>query len=543
MWPTLIAMTLAASMILVDQTAVPLASPDAIHDLHGSLDEGQWLLTANILPLAAFMVFGGKLGDLLGLRRVFLAGAVIFMGATVMAGIAQDMAWMLSARVVQGIGAACMMPTSVAIVSAVAPEDRRGMALGVLAGGSAFFAALGPVLGGVLTSVDWRLVFLINVPLAAGAILLTLSSCPPLPALAKGRVRDLDFAGMVTLALGAGLLLFGTSQAGDVGFDDPVVIGPILGALLSFGAFAVIELRIEDPLIDFRLFRHDNFLASNISQFLSGAVELGMGFLLPFVLLLVIGVGPVAAGIALIPATVPIILAGPLAGRAFDRIGGRVPLVVGFLVLAASGVALAVGVGDQSAVALIPGLALQGLGLGIVLTVNDPVGLNAVPERDRGRAAGMINTSEQLGGALGISILLAIELGWYRHQLDVKLAERGINPTEQQIADVKNFVLESEQKGLKNVDESATVHSVIGILADAHVAGFRLAFLVAACIALLGAAISFVLVRKEDRVSPHGPTFRRSRWRVWATRREEPQDEPAADAPRLPATPPPNPPR
>ena len=172
MWPTLIAMTLAASMILVDQTAVPLASPDAIHDLHGSLDEGQWLLTANILPLAAFMVFGGKLGDLLGLRRVFLAGAVIFMGATVMAGIAQDMAWMLSARVVQGIGAACMMPTSVAIVSAVAPEDRRGMALGVLAGGSAFFAALGPVLGGVLTSVDWRLVFLINVPLAAGAILL-----------------------------------------------------------------------------------------------------------------------------------------------------------------------------------------------------------------------------------------------------------------------------------------------------------------------------------------------------------------------------------
>ena len=535
MWLTLVAMTLSASMILVDQTAVPLATSDVIHDLNGSLDESQWLLTANILPLAAFMVFGGKLGDLLGLRRVFLAGAVIFMSATVMAGIAQDMTWMLSARVVQGLGAACMMPTSVAIVSAVAPDEKRGMALGVLAGGSAFFAALGPVLGGVLTSIDWRLVFLINVPLAIVAIALTLSACPALPALIKGRVRDLDFPGMVTLALAAALLLFGLSQAGDVGFDAPIVWGSVLVAALSFAAFAVIEMRVEDPLIDFRLFRHKNFLASNISQFLSGAVELGMGFLLPFVLLLVIGVGPVAAGLALIPATLPIIIAGPLAGRAYDRIGGRAPLVVGFLVLAASGAALAVGVADQSIAALIPGLALQGLGLGIVLTVNDPVGLNSVPERDRGRAAGMINTSEQLGGALGISILLGVELGYYRHRLDERLAERGINPTDAEVAEVKNFVLESEQKGLNNVEQSNVVHSVIGDLAAAHVDGFRLAYFVAAGLALLGAAICGQLVRKEDRVSIPGQTHRRSRWSVWATKREGPGAEPEALGGKLPS--------
>ncbi len=529
MWPALVAMTLSASMILVDQTAVPLASSDAIHDLHGSLDEGQWLLTANILPLAAFMVFGGKLGDLLGLRRVFLAGAVIFAGATVMAGLAQGMAWMLAARVVQGVGAACMMPTSVAIVSAVAPADRRGMALGVLAGGSAFFAALGPVLGGVLTSVDWRLVFLVNVPLAVVAIGLTLSACPPLPALVKGRVRDLDFAGMITLAAGAGLLLFGLSQAGDVGFDAPIVYGPVIAAIASFAAFALIELRLDDPLIDFRLFRHDNFLAANLSQLLSGAVELGMGFLLPFVLLLVIGVGPVAAGIALIPATVPIILAGPLAGRAFDRIGGRWPLVVGFLILAASGGALAIGVADQSVAALIPGLALQGLGLGIVLTVNDPVGLNAVPERDRGRAAGMINTSEQLGGALGISILLAIELGWYRHQLDERLAERGITPTAKQIADVKNFIVVADQRGLQNADQSPVVRDVLGDLTAAHVDGFQLAFIAAAALALAGAAVCFALVRKRDRVSAGGHFHRRSRWRELASGREA---DPAAAEPQ-----------
>jgi MFS family permease len=176
----LAAMTIAASMILVDQTAVPLATPRAVNDLGGSLDESQWLLTANILPLAAFMVLGGRVGDLFGLRRVFLAGALAFALATTFATAAQTMAWMITARVVQGCGAALMMPTSIAIVSSVFPTSRRGTALGVVAGGSATFAALGPVLGGILTSIDWRLVFVVNLLLAVLVVVLTLRSVPDL---------------------------------------------------------------------------------------------------------------------------------------------------------------------------------------------------------------------------------------------------------------------------------------------------------------------------------------------------------------------------
>jgi EmrB/QacA subfamily drug resistance transporter len=512
MWVTLIAMTLSSSMILVDQTAVPLATPDAIKGLGAGIDEGQWLLTANILPLAAFMVLGGRLGDLLGLRRVFLAGAAIFLAATMMAGAAQDMTWMISARVAQGLGAACMMPTAVAIVSAVAPADRRGMALGVLAGGSAFFAALGPVLGGILTSIDWRLVFFINVPLALLAIGLTLRGTPPLAPQLNGRVRDLDFAGMVTLAVAAGGVVFGLSQIADRSVGDPVVLIPLVAGAISGAAFILIELRVSDPLLDLRLFRHKNFLASNLSQVLAGSIELGMGYLLPFLLLLVIGVDPVLAGIALIPATIPIILAGPLAGRTFDRIGGRAPLTIGFLILAGSGIALAIAVPEKTIVSLVPGLVLQGLGLGIILTVNDPVGLNAVPENDRGRAAGMINTSEQLGGALGIAILLAVELGYYRHQLFGELAARGIHPTDQQYDQVQSFIQDSEQHGLGNVKESPLVQGVIHDLVATHVDGFRLTFLVAALIALVGAICSFALVRRTDRVTT-APVFgRRSRW-------------------------------
>src|SRR5882757_10906425 len=181
---TLAAMTLASSMILVDQTAVPLATPHAIQDLHASIGESQWLMTANILPLAALMVFGGRLGDLFGMRRVFLVGAVIFALATTAMGAAQNIEMAIAARAVQGAGAALMLPTAL---------------------------ALGPVLGGVLTSIDWRLVFLVNVPLAVLAIVLTLRETPEIEP-RKGASRDLDLPGVVTFALAVGTLIYDLSE-------------------------------------------------------------------------------------------------------------------------------------------------------------------------------------------------------------------------------------------------------------------------------------------------------------------------------------------
>ena len=318
---TLAAMTLASSMILVDQTAVPLAAPTAIDSLHASISESPWLLTANILPLAALMVFGGRLGDLFGMRRVFLWGAVLFAVSTTAMGAAQNIEWAIAARAFQGVGAALMMPTALAIVGTVYPDDRKGAALGILAGASAFFAALGPVLGGALTALNWRLVFLVNVPIALLAIAITLRATPPLEP-APGAERDLDLPGVVTFALSVGALVFGLSQAPDAGWGDPVTWAPLAVGVLLVPVFVAIERRTANPMIDFGLLRHLNFLAANISQFLAGMVELGLGFLTPFFLLLVVGISPAAAGVALIPATIPIILAGPLAGRPSTASGG-----------------------------------------------------------------------------------------------------------------------------------------------------------------------------------------------------------------------------
>jgi EmrB/QacA subfamily drug resistance transporter len=510
---TLAAMTLASSMILVDQTAVPLAAPHAILDLHADISKSQWLMTANILPLAALMVFGGRLGDLFGMRRVFLFGAVVFGLATTAMGASQDLTWAIAARAIQGAGAALMMPTALAIVSAVYPDEEKGSALGILAGASAFFAALGPVLGGALTAIDWRLVFLINVPLAALAIFLTWRWTPELEPDPKAS-RDLDLPGVVTFAAAVGLLIFGLSEGPQSGWGEAVTLGPIALGLLLIPVFLLIERRAKNPMINFQLFRHENFLASNLSQLLAGMIELGLGFLTPFFLLLVVGVSPAAAGVALIPATLPVILAGPLAGKAFDRFGGRWPLVGGFLVLAASGVVLAVSVSSESAVALIPGLLLQGIGLGVVLTVNDPTGLTAVPDKDAGEAAGMINTSEQLGGALGIAILEAIELGINFSKLHQHFDEHGIHPNHHQEEVGRNLILEAERKGIDHLPHGPILNLIKPDVIASHITAFEVTFYASAGIALLGALVTFVLVRKTDRVKPGGAGVfsRRSRW-------------------------------
>src|ERR1700742_2920805 len=486
---TLAAMTLESSMILVDQTAVPLATPHAIQDLHASVGQSQWLMTANILPLAALMVFGGRLGGLFGMRRVFLVGAAIFALATTAMGASQDIWMAIAARALQGAGAALMMPTALAIVSAVYPDEEKGAALGILAGASAFFAALGPVLGGALTAIDWRLVFFITVPLAIIAILLTLRATPDLEP-DPDASRELDLPGVVTFALAVGTLIFGVSEGPESGWGRPETLIPIAVGLILIPVFLAIERRSDNPMINFKLFRHENFLASNLSQLLAGMIELGLGFLTPFFLLLVVGVSPMTAGIALIPATIPVILAGPLAGRAFDRFGGRWPLVVGFLILAGSGVVLAVSVSSESAVALIPGLLLQGLGLGIVLTVNDPTGLTAVPEKDAGEGAGMINTSEQMGGALGLAVLSAVELGVNFHDLDSKLAAQGVHPSPQQYDEARNLIVEAEEKGIGHLPHSELLNIIKPDVIASHVHAFQVTFYASAGIAVIGAITS-----------------------------------------------------
>ena len=306
-------MTLANSMILVDQTAVPLAVPELIRDLGGDLDEGPWILTANILPLAAFMVLGGRLGDLLGLRRVFLAGASIFVVSSMLVGFSQDTMMAIAARGAAGdrrgaddadgardreLGlpegrarpGARHPRRPLGLLRRVRPGPRRGAERDRLAPGLPDQRAArdrDDRADAALGAASWR-------PSPAPSATSTTRASSP---------SGSRMAGIV----------FGLTQAsGESDWTQPAVVISLAGSVVALrSSSSLIEHRVANPLIEFRLFRHLNFLAANISQVLAGMVELGMGFLLPAYLLLVIGVSPAVAGLALIPATVPIILAGP----------------------------------------------------------------------------------------------------------------------------------------------------------------------------------------------------------------------------------------
>jgi MFS family permease len=268
--------------------------------------------------------------------------------------------------------------------------------------------------------------------------------------------------------------------------------------------------------MDFGLFRRLNYAMSTISQFLAGSIELACAFLLPLFLLMVIGYAPGTAGLALIPATLPIILVAPLAGRWFDKVGGRTPLTVGFVVLAASCFALALGFEHESLPALVPGLILQGIGLGIVLTVNDPTGLSSVPPGAQGQAAGVIDTSEQLGGAIGIAVFTVVLLHTYFDNIFEQAAELGVRVTEAEMREGHEFALRAEQEGFNQVRVPGGLPEQFGeVFKSGHADAYRFTFVLMGALALVGAALSFVLVRRDDAARRLHVFSRRSRW-TWA---------------------------
>ena len=493
----LVAMTVANGMVLVDQTAVPLILPSVIHEFGIGAQAAQWVLNASLLMLAGFLVFGGRLGDALGLRRVFVMGSILFAGASACAGLSPTFGVLLVFRVLQGLGGALMLPTSVAIVSHAYSGPERGGALGTMGGAAAVAGALGPVIGGGLTSLlGWRSVLLVNVPLAVLAVGAALFSVPR-EAPTRGS-RHIDFLGTGLLSVGLVCLVFGLSQSEVWGFSSPGVLIPLLVSAVAAPTFVLVELHAAFPLLDLRvLVRHHNYLGATISQGITGMAEMGLGLLLPLLLILNLGMSPGLAGLALLPATLPMIVVAPLAGRWYDRAGGRAPLAIGFAVLALSGALLAAGVHIRSYWPIFPGMLVYGIGLALVLTVNDPVSLDTLDERSEGQASGVSATAEQFGGALGIATLYLIFHTVYVHVLNALIGSGPLPALSPQLGThFKDAVISAEQTGL---NPSQFPKELRVYLPDAYVGsvwGMAAAFLTVTSLALVGLAAVVLLVRK-----------------------------------------------
>jgi EmrB/QacA subfamily drug resistance transporter len=495
-------MTLANAMILVDQTAVPLALPSIMQNFNIGSQQAQWVLNGSLLPLAGLLVLGGRLGDMFGRRRIFIIGTVVFTGASAVGGLAPLFPVLLACRVLQGAGGALMLPNTVAIVSGIFPGSERGRALGLMGGAAAIAGAFGPTIGGALTAaVSWRAVLLVNVPLAVLAVAGTLRAAPADPVVAQRPHMDVKGTVLLTVALVG--LVFGLSQSQAWGWVSPGALGPLVVSVVAAAVFLRVEKASPSPLMDLRLLlRHPNYLGATVSQFIAGMAEMGLALLFPLLLILNLGMSPALAGLALIPTTLPMVFGAPLAGRWYDRSGGRPPLVAGFAILLASGLLLAWSVHSRAYLPLLPGLLLYGSGLALILTVNDPVSLDTVPEEDHGQASGVAATAEQFGGAIGIAGLYLIFHASYLSWLQSDIAHSPLpGLTAQQAAAFKNALTAAESVGLQpSALHGSGLEPYLLPARSASENGYSVAFIAVSVACLAALFLMARLVRKPPAV-------------------------------------------
>ncbi|WP_045233319.1 DHA2 family efflux MFS transporter permease subunit, partial [Deinococcus pimensis] len=398
---TLGATVLGSSMAFIDGTVVNVALPALQRDLNANVAGVQWVVNAYTLLLAALILVGGALGDRYGRRRVFGLGVLVFAAASVACGLAPNLTALVAARAVQGVGGALLVPGSLAIIGAVFARERRGRAVGLWSGATSFVTVLGPVVGGALVdAASWRLVFLINVPLAlVVAWLLT-----RVPETREPGARGVDVPGAVLVTLGLGALTFGLIRAGEAGWTSLAVTTSLAGAALLAG-FVLWEARAREPMLPLALFRSRGFSGTNgVTLLLYGALGAAL-FLVPQVLILAQGYSATLAGAALLPMSLLLAgLSGVFGGLA-DRHGPR-PFLVGGPLLAGVGFALFAlpGLGGSYWTTYFPAALALGLGMAVVVAPLTSAVLGSVDRERSGLASGVNNAVARASGLLAVAV-------------------------------------------------------------------------------------------------------------------------------------------
>ncbi len=406
-WWTLGAVAFALFMIMLDNTVVNVALPSIQRELGIGISELEWTVNAYALTFAVLMLTGGKLADLLGRRKVFLAGLAVFTLSSLVCGLATSGGMLIAARTVQGAGAALMLPATLSIISATFHARERGLAIGIWAGVSAMALAIGPLVGGLLTEhINWSWIFFINVPVGAlGAVVGRLVIRESRDTSANQR---LDLPGLVTSAGALFALTFALIEASRYGWTSPTILGLFAVAAAGLVAFVLLELHQRAPMLDLSLFKSGTFAGANVTALLVTLAMFGVFFFMSLYVQQILGYSPVKAGAIFLPMTVLIIIIAPPAGKLSDRVGSRWLMATGMSLL---GVSLLIfsRLGLHSGFTnLLPGLVVGGFGMAITMTPMTAAAIGSVPVEKSGVGSGVLNTFRQVGGALGIAVMGAI---------------------------------------------------------------------------------------------------------------------------------------
>jgi EmrB/QacA subfamily drug resistance transporter len=465
-WVVLVLVCLAQFMVVLDATIVNVALPSMQSDLGFSQTSLQWVVNIYTLVFGGFLLLGGRAGDLFGRKRLFIAGVAVFTVASAIDGLSTSPGMLIAARALQGLGAALVSPAALSIVTTTFAEGRdRARALGVWSAIAVGGGAIGLILGGILTEyLSWRWNFFVNLPVGVATILLSLRFVPD--SRASVERRGFDLAGAVTVTGGLMLIVYGLVGATDHGWGSTRTLGILAAGLALLAAFVWVERRSAHPLVRLSIFRQRWITAANATMLAVAGGIFAVFFFASLYVQDVLNFTPVEAGLGFLPLTAAIILAAGLAQRLVVQIGVKPVALTGMSIAAVGLVLLSfISVGGSYAVDVLPGLVVLGLGLGLTFVPLTLIATSGIQADDAGLASGLFNSSQQVGGALGLAILSTLAA----HYTTSSLQGAGAGPTPHEQA-------------------------------VAAVSGYQAAFLAAAGLMALGVILVATLVRRRDVV-------------------------------------------
>jgi EmrB/QacA subfamily drug resistance transporter len=490
--PWILAATiLGSSMAFIDGTVVNVALPTLQAAFHATVIGAQWVVESYGLFLSSLILAGGALGDLFGRRRMFLIGVGIFAAASAACGLAPSIATLVVARCVQGIGAALLVPGSLAIISASFDEESRGKAIGTWSGFTAITTALGPVIGGwLIEHGSWRWVFFLNLPLAIAVVAISQWRVPE----SRGsETRHVDWLGALMATIGLGGLVTGFLESTQLGWRNPVVFGSLAGGSISLAIFVMIEARTSAPMVQLGLFKSRSFLGANaVTLFLYAAI--GIFFVLfPMNLIRVQGYSTAEAGAAALPMIVLMFLLSRWSGGLVTRYGGKIPLIVGPVVVAAGFSLFAVlPAGASYWKTYFPGFMVLGTGMAITVAPLTTVVMTAVDQAHVGVASGINNAVSRVAGVLAIAVFGIVMVKAFGARLEESLAKVAVSPSIRQQIRSQEIALAGLEPP-RDLDANTTA-AIRRAIAGAFLWGFRLVLFSCAGLSIGSALVAWQLI-------------------------------------------------
>jgi EmrB/QacA subfamily drug resistance transporter len=503
-WWTLITVCTSIFMLLLDITVVNVALPAIQTSLHSSFSDLQWVVDAYALTLAAFLLTAGVLGDMYGRREVFAIGLVVFSGASLVCGLSTSSLMLNLARGVQGVGGAIMFATSLALIAQAFHGRDRGTAFGIFGAVSGGAVAVGPLVGGAITTaIGWRWIFFVNVPIGVVAVVLTLTR---IQRSADPNTRRIDWVGFISFTAALFMLVYSLVRGNAAGWSSPLIVGLLVGSLILLAVFLVAEWKQTDPMLDLSLFRRPAMSGVSIAAFALSASLFALFLYLTLYVQDDLGFAPLAAGIRFLPITLLSFIVAPIAGKLTVRIHSRFLLGTGLALIGIGCALMGTTTPTSDWTQLLPGFMIAGVGVGMVNPVLASSAVAIVPPERSGMASGINSTFRQVGIATGIAGLGAIFQSQIQSKTMAALATtgagRGVATHNGQFA----AAVTSGQ--VRTVAASLPAQSREALLA-AYRTGFSATLnellLIGAVIAIVGSLLAFVLVRQRDFVPSFAP--------------------------------------